>query len=724
LTELALRTSLTPRQQDYLDKVHAAAKSLLGILNDVLDFSKIEAGKLQMEHIAFHLDDVLDGVAAVLAVQIEQKGLELLVMRQPNVPSHLVGDPLRLGQVLTNLVNNAMKFTERGDIIIRTELIAVQAGKARLKFNVQDTGIGMTAEQMARLFSPFSQADSSTTRKFGGTGLGLAISRQLVEMMNGRIGVESEPGVGSNFNFEAEFDIDTEVHAQHPQEDVDLQGLKVLVVDDNSHACEILKSHLGQFSFRAYTCDNAQTAFAQLQSCPADDPFRLVLMDYRMPGMNGLEAARHIKDNMALRCIPKIVLVTAASRTVEGEQGLEVVDEVLAKPVNASLLLDVVMNVFGQPLKRRAQNHHRRSTFDLDLLKPIQGARVLLVEDNAINRQVATELLEQAGLRVDLAVNGQEALDSVLSTPYECVLMDIQMPVMDGLTAAAKIRSMSDLSQPPILAMTANVMAEDRAEALLVGMNDHIAKPIDPRELFTALLKWIPAGNREPYSPVARDVTINGTPDQANNGLPDHAPGLDLATALRNIGGNSKLLRKLLLDFQQDHANDLALMRHALDTGDASVVERTSHTLKGVAGTLGATELQAAAAKLESTLRHNPAEVPVSQVSELIDELESHLAPILKTLADLAWPDDIPPASAPTAAPSGTGRVDLSTQFDELAELLREMNPDASERLDAISALAAQSGQASTLSLLREQTDNFEFELALETLNQLRQECL
>jgi CheY-like chemotaxis protein len=501
-----------------------------------------------------------------------------------------------------------------------------------------------------------------------------------------------------------------------------LQSLKVLVVDDNPHACDILTGHLAQFSFLAHACQDAKSAFELLESCPMDDPFRLVLMDYRMPEMNGLEAARYIKEDMSLVYVPKIILVTAASRTVDGETGLDVVDEVLAKPVNASLLLDAVMNVFGHPHRQRAHNHHRNATFDPGLLKPIQGARVLLVEDNAINRQVATELLEQAGLRVDVAVNGEDALNQVRSTAYDCILMDIQMPVMDGLTATARIRSSSELTQPPIVAITANVLVEDLAELIRAGMNDHIAKPIDPRALFSALLTWIPPGVRESIPGTHSNPAVDALPMPQGLDIIDHVTGLDLPKALRNIGGNLRLLRKLLEDFQHDHGGDLEVMRDALEHGDLSVVQRTAHTLKGVASTLGATQLQSAAAHLESKLRQKNTPASSAQVAERIDELELHMRPVLQALADLNWPEDKPleGGSADPVAPGG----DLSGQLDELAELLRQMNPDASERVHAFSALVAQRAQASTLELLREQTDNFEFELALETLATLRQECL
>ena len=408
LTELALRTTLTPRQQDYLGKVHVAANSLLGILNDILDLSKIESGKLNLERTVFNLDDVLDGVATVLAVQVEERGLELLFSRKPDVPTRLVGDPLRLSQVLTNLTSNARKFTEQGDIVVSTELVSLQGDDVTLRFAVRDSGIGMTAEQMARLFQPFSQADDSTTRRFGGTGLGLAISRQLVEMMGGRIWVDSQPGRGSTFTFEARFELASDAATSFTPVSGDLQGLHALVVDDNPTAREILQSHLHQFSFRVETANSAEQALAMLKQQAQVDPYRLVLMDYRMPGMDGLTATRRIKREMDLPVVPRVVLVTAASRLAGDEEGDHAdLDEILAKPVNASLLFNVVMGVFGHQSQRVSRLPGAARMPDLSELRPVQGARLLLVEDNAINQQVATELLEQAGFIVEVASHGQ-----------------------------------------------------------------------------------------------------------------------------------------------------------------------------------------------------------------------------------------------------------------------------------------------------------------------------
>ena len=705
LTELALRTLLTPRQQDYLDKIHVAANSLLGLLNDILDLSKIEAGKLQMENIPFELDDVLDGLATVMAVQVEDKGLELLFSRGANVPRLLVGDPLRLRQVLTNLTNNAMKFTERGDIVVSTECVRRDDESARLRFSVRDSGIGMNAETRKRLFQPFSQADESTTRRFGGTGLGLAISRQLVELMNGRIWVESEPGVGSTFSFEAEFgqlgEMPDEVQPATPAE---LRQLRVMVVDDNPNAREILRSHLEQFAFRVETEPSAEQALVRLQATPVEDPFKLVLMDYRMPGLDGISGAKRIKQEIPDP--PRVVLVTAATRLANDEMDNSgAVDEVLSKPINASLLFDVVADLFGQRVSRRSSRQDAGGV-DPVALRAVQGARLLLVEDNAINRQVATELLEQSGFLVECANDGAEGLAKVEANNYDCVLMDLQMPVMDGYTATARIRQQARFSDLPIIAMTANVMAEDRAKVAAVGMNGHVSKPIDPRELFSALIAHIPPGERA----LPRNVDGESGEAQLEGGLPDALPGLDLLAALQRVGGREALLLRLLRNFRTDHADDASRIAAALAAGKRRDAERLAHTLKGLAGSLEARALREAAAALERLL----AGQEDTDATALLGPLGEALAEIIGGLVAL----DRAVGEAP---PGGVlDRVELEHLLEALAHDLEEFSPDAVEKAEQVLGTLRGTPAGDTAAELLRHTEAFEFTEALTKVGLLR----
>jgi signal transduction histidine kinase/CheY-like chemotaxis protein len=509
MAHLALKTDLSAKQYDYLKKVDISAKSLLGIINDILDFSKIEAGKLDMEALDFQLEDTLDNISTLVGIKTQEKGLELLFKTDPAVPTALVGDPLRLGQILINLANNAVKFTDTGEIVIATELVQKDASQVTLKFSVQDTGIGMTAEQAAKLFQPFMQADSSTTRKYGGTGLGLTISKRLAEMMGGKIWVESEKGRGSMFSFTANFGLGKEKAKKQYKPVSEMRGMKVLVVDDNATSRDILQDMLESFTFVVTVAASGPEGISELEAADKDKPFELVVMDWQMPGMDGIEASRRIKHNKNLSKVPTIVMVTAYGREEVMQQAEEAgLEGFLLKPVNPSMLFDAIMQAFGEALPETSRVAHRHEQ-EAEALEHIRCAQVLLVEDNEINQQVAQEILEGAGLKVILATNGQEAVDAVKENNYDAVLMDVQMPVMDGYTATRKIREWeggrrnaeggmgNEGNDPiPIIAMTAHAMAGDEDKSLQAGMNGHVTKPIDPEQLFVTLQKWIKPGEK------------------------------------------------------------------------------------------------------------------------------------------------------------------------------------------------------------------------------------
>ena len=485
MTHLALKTELSPKQADYLTKVKSAAQALLGIINDILDFSKIEAGKLDIEKTDFRLENVLDNLSTIVSQKAQDKNLEFLIAAQHDIPPNLVGDPLRLGQILINLVNNAVKFTDRGEVLVTVALEEQLAGRVKIKFSVRDSGIGMTPEQSARLFQAFSQADTSTTRKYGGTGLGLSISKRLVEMMEGTIWAESQPGVGSTFFFTAWFGIGSE--DKHKRFIPDLAGIRALVVDDNAQAREILTEALRVFALRADSVSCGEDAVREIAAADAQDPYRLVLMDWHMPGMDGLEASRIIKRNDRLQHIPKIVMVTAFGREDIRTQAEQIgIDSYLLKPVNQSLLYDTLVDLFGVG----GLEDHRSRKVDV-AEHDATGIRVLLVEDNEMNQQVATELLESAGALVTIANHGGEAVRILTAgnqvPPFDVVFMDLQMPEMDGFTATKLLRSDPRLQKFPIIAMTAHALVEERQRCLDAGMNDHVSKPIDPDNLFSTL---------------------------------------------------------------------------------------------------------------------------------------------------------------------------------------------------------------------------------------------
>jgi PAS domain S-box-containing protein len=520
MSHLALKSGLNPKQYNYIQKVHASAEALLGIINDILDFSKIEAGKLDLESAAFNLASVVDNLAAVVGMKADEKGLELLFALPPQLPTALVGDPLRLGQVLLNLGNNAVKFTERGEIVVAVDLIEQGADSVLLRFEVRDTGIGMSPEQQQNLFLPFSQADASTSRRYGGTGLGLAISRRLVQMMGGELGVDSTPGQGSCFHFSVRLGLQPGGTAQPPlPRPESLQGTRVLVVDDNACAREVLAGMATAFGLKVDTAIDGQDALRQVALTEAsDEPYGLLLLDWKMPGMDGVECARRLARREPTRHPPPTVLMLTAFSRDDVLQRLEEhqlqVAALLTKPATPSTLLEACTRALG--LAVRHASHVRQRQDDLTHHQSsLKGARILLVEDNPFNQELALDLLTDAGIDVSVACDGQEALDKLAREEFDGVLMDCQMPVMDGFAATRALRRQPRLQGLPVIAMTANAMVGDRERVLEAGMDDHIAKPIKVDEMFATLARWVrptsgalgasqgvdPGGNHSPCIP-------------------------------------------------------------------------------------------------------------------------------------------------------------------------------------------------------------------------------
>jgi PAS domain S-box-containing protein len=709
---LALRTELSPKQQDYVGKIHRAALSLLGIINDILDFSKIEAGKLDVEHIPFCLDDVLANVASVTSQKAADKHLEYLFHVPHAIPRMLVGDPLRLGQVLINLVNNAVKFTPAGELELSCMRLDDPADRFRndhvtLRFAVRDTGIGMSETQQGKLFRAFSQANGSTTREYGGTGLGLSISQQLVGLMGGRIVVDSSPGKGSTFHFDLDFPLSGEPErvAVAPPE---LDGARLLLVDDSEVAREIMSEALQTLPLRVdLAASGAEAESALLAADAAGDPYRVVLTDWQMPGMNGIELARRIAGNPALRHPPSTVLVTAFGREeVQKEAEAAGIRGFLCKPIGQSALVDTLVALFAPP---RAPNAGSRGEAAGGYV-----ARVLLVEDNQVNQQIALELLRSRGIAVDVAANGIEALAMLREggpQAYDLVLMDLEMPQLDGHAATVELRRDARFDKLPIVAMTAHALAEIRERCLREGMQDYITKPVEPEKLYATLARWIGQGVPPPLP--AADAGVSDGPTLP--GL-SNLSGIDSAYGLRHVAGNVALYVQLLDRFRAAQRDAGAEIRADYEAGRLREAAARAHTLRGVAGNIGARELQTLAQAVEEglTLASPDGDRIASGVRALAAAVDATMASLDRYFASTAAAPSPEPAPAPPppAQADGDG-LDAVAQLDHL---LAEYSGDAIDYFETVRARLAGVLDAQRLARLEQHLARYEFEEARHLL--------
>jgi len=752
MTHLALRSAQDERQADYLQKIQQSSHHLLGIINDILDFSKIEADKLALEHIDFPVASVLDNLANLLSEKVAAKGLELIFDVAADVPDLVVGDPLRLGQVLINYGNNAVKFTHQGEIQVSVTLAHQDQDRVTLRFAVRDTGIGLSEEQIGHLFQSFRQADSSTSRRYGGTGLGLAIARKLSELMGGTVGVDSRLGEGSTFWFTACLG---RSHRAAPLlvPRTRVAGQRVLVVDDNANARQALAEMLQRLGFEVQTLDNAQAALAAVAKADQrQQAFDVVMLDLRMPGMDGLEAGMQLGD-MPLERPPQRLLVTGlgteeiASRAKEANFAA-----VLLKPVNPSMLLDQLMRLLhpsaGPARPGAGAGIAGSSAFagpaEAALrarLEGLRGARILAVDDNEVNLQIARELLEDIGFKVDLALDGQEALQRVRATSYDMVLMDMQMPVMDGLEATRAIRAMPGRSSLPIVAMTANAMNQDRDQCLAAGMNDFLAKPIEPARLLALVEACLrPAGRSKSGAaaaslmPVAASPAALGAPpvpeaeaaasagpSQAGadpaQGAPAPSPvdewagvrGLDAEAGLHRVLGKAELYRRLLARFLFDHAQAPTRIAQALEDGQPALAGQIVHALKGVAANISALEVEQAAALLDAELRANH-----PQPAAALRRLEDAVSSLERDLQGRLSPSLAAPALEPLDIPA------FQTLAQRLVNLLEDGDPAAVELSAANDALLSRGLMAAAESF-KDSLRRFDFDEALALLQRALQ---
>ncbi len=712
---LILATDLSPQQRDYAEKIQRSGQHLLALINDILDFSKIEAGRMEVESVDFALQSVLDGLSDLMGAKAAAKGLELAFDIAPDMPSRLKGDPLRLGQILINYVSNAVKFTAKGNVVVHASHAPLDDGQLMLRFEVHDTGIGLTPEQLASLFQSFQQADNSITRKFGGTGLGLAISKHLAQIMGGEVGASSVAGMGSIFWFTARVGT---VEAAKPilQTVPDLRGRRVLVVDDNEMARQVLSGMLQQFGFSVEEAPSGPQALALAHGAEArNQPYDIAFLDWQMPEMDGIATARALAS---LARPPRPVIVTAHGREdVFHEVGRAGIDFLLLKPVNPSLLFDAAMRALhgqgsAEPLRvpARLAPHASREV--------LRGAKVLLVDDIDLNQQVGSELLQDVGIEVDIAGDGQEALDKLARKAYDLVLMDMQMPVMDGLTATRRIRENAAWAALPVIAMTANAMPIDRARCLEAGMNDHLPKPIDPAALYQALQRWLPAravGVQEPSA--GRGASPEGDSAPPPVGL-DAVPapllaieGLDVASALPRLQHRVDRYENMLQRFVKGQADAVPQARLAMSEGRQADALRILHTLKGTSATIGAMGLSRQAEAAEKALQNG---APAPDLDPLLGATAQSCAGMVAALQAA-----LEAIKAPAAADAGTAQPHDAEQAREalrrIMALVEQDDPDAAERLQQSEALLRRH-LGNGFEPLAESIANYDFDTGRELL--------
>ncbi|WP_319524371.1 response regulator [uncultured Desulfosarcina sp.] len=739
-TELALSEEVTPKIAHYLKIVQSSAYSLLGIINDILDFSKIEAGKMELKSRTFRLNEVFDRVIELFVNKAREKEIELLVDIDPESPKILIGDPLRLQQILTNLVSNAIKFTDSGGVI----LLRVKPGESPpedtadgqqvvLAFSVKDTGTGIDPAYIDMLFEPFSQADTSSTRKYEGTGLGLSICKQLVTLMAGDIGVTSEPGVGSTFSFTVRMQRPSATPTVRPQIPPDILGLNVLVVDDMADSRTIMRNMLSSLGFRVETLSSGSEALSRLTDNPLrNNPIELIMMDWKMPEMDGFEVSRKIRQEMKLT-LP-IIMMTAfgkeEQRIAAEESGI---NGFLLKPIYPSTLFDAIMDAFGKSGLKTDERIKHFTTRASIYRKPLKGARILVAEDNPTNQQVAQAILEGAGIVVTIVGDGEEAVEAVRAHTFDAVLMDIQMPRMNGYEATRLIRNLPEGKTIPVVAMTAHAMKGDEEKCLEAGMDGYISKPVNQDRLFHTLWRLLRARGRLPDIHAGNGGGVENetgpataeaapapvsSPSTVGRRLPDRLPGIDIRETLAALDIDGDTLTRILHGFLDNNRQTADRLRQALAAGDMTTVAHLAHALKGSAANIGANELSSAARALEMACKEDlSAEERSSRLGDRIENLAAALEPVLRSIQSLR-----PTVCDTTAAPAAA-QVDGS--FDSLLSRLADAIDRADpEQVMAIMPLVRQqaAGQpidSARIDTLEAQVNRYDYDQALETIKKI-----
>ena len=707
MTHLALMDEMPPSARNYIEKAHRAAGNLLQILNDILDVSKIESGKVTLESTEFQLETVIAHMAEVLGVRAEEKRLELLFTAAPDIPTALVGDPMRLGQVLINLGTNAIKFTEKGEIIIGCEVQALEAECVQLHFWVKDTGIGMTREQMDKLFEPFTQADTSTTRQYGGTGLGLAICRELVTLMGGEIWVDSQPGQGTTLHFTTRLGLQSQqTPARRALLAHELKGRRLLLVDDNPSARDILGEMAQRMGLEVDVADSGPHALARMrEAVQAGRPHQILLTDWKMPGMDGIDFARQALE-LPPEHRPCVLLVTAFARdeALRAAAGVDLAG-VLNKPVTPSTLLDSLSQALGHDTPA-TPTPRASGKVVAQAKRQLAGARVLLVEDQPMNQELACDLLTRAGLSVVTANDGQEALALLESQgPFDGVLMDCQMPVLDGYETTERIRRQPRWEHLPIIAMTASAMASDRERVLACGMNDHITKPLELPQMFAIMARWITPSRPALGAASGQDVPASPLPP---------CSALDTLDGLNRCMGNMDLYRRLLKGFDKTQSQAGGRIEQALAQHDVEQALQLAHSLKGLAGNIGAHQLVRATEAFENAcLRTDPQDCATQAQA-----VQAGLEAVLADIQALAKPQPTPQTLARLPDP-----LTLAPWWDRLGHLIDDQDAQAPETLRNLLEQHAALATVASVELLRQALIRYDFDEAAEALARWRHEA-
>ena len=706
LSHLIENTSLNTKQKNYIRKLNSSAKLLLGIINDILDFSKIEAGKLSLEIATFNLEKMLMDINNIFSFTATKKNLEFILYIEPSVPQFVKGDELRLKQILINFISNAIKFTHEGEIVISIGLISIESDDIMLRFDVKDTGIGMTKEQTEKVFGAFSQADESTTRKYGGTGLGLSISKRLVELMSGEIRLESEPSVGTTVSFDAILHtVEDQVNAI-PLTSEEMAGMKVLVCDDNNTARVIVSNILKTLLFEPQEFENGNMLLEHLKGS-SDSDEKLILLDWDMPEIDGVEVARRITQDDDIHTNAKIVLLTAHTEINFDEMDMPGVDAVLYKPITNSILFDTIMNVFGKEVHKSNITQERESTKEL---REYGGARVLLVDDNEINREVGTELLESMGLYVETAINGEVAVDMVFNAEskgyYSLVFMDLQMPVMDGYDATRNIMKNDNFNQLPIVAMTADVMEGVKEKCLELGMKDFVSKPINPAEVVKSIINWA-------VPPEKPDTTLLDSRKEESVESPklnfESLVDIDYTEGLSRVNNNTTIYCDLLIKFAKKNKDIIDDIKDEIQKQNHEIVKRQLHSLKGVTGNIGANKIFEKTKVVEDEFIM---EIPPN-AEEYIDSLLPLLDVVISSIEDSEIIQD------------QTGDDDFSLTpevIEKINQSIKLLEDSDTEGIKILSGLNISGGYSHSYSEIQEALDNYDFDLAVELLNNMLKE--